>query len=109
MARQQKNKQARFMGDSKKIISSFSELPREDVGYQIWKLEMGEEPDDWKPMPGIGAGAAEIRVADKDGWYRVFYVAKFAEFIYVLHAMQKKTSQTPPAAVALVRRPVWRA
>lgn len=104
MAPQQKKKQARFLGDSKRIISSFSESPRLDVGYQIWKLEMGEAPDDWKPMPGIGAGAAEIRVAYKDGWYRVFYVAKFADFIYVLHAIQKKTNQTPPAEVALARK-----
>lgn len=50
-------------------------------------------PDDWKPMPSIGAGVSEIRV-HVEGAYRVIYVAKFGEAVYVLHAFQKKTQQT---------------
>lgn len=44
-------------------------------------------------MPGVGAGVYEIRVR-AEGAFRVFYVAKFAEGIYVLHAFQKKSQQT---------------
>jgi phage-related protein len=50
-------------------------------------------PDDWKPMLNVGTGAYEIRVHVLGEW-RVIYVAKIADAIYVLHAFQKKTQQT---------------
>ena len=49
-------------------------------------------PDDWKPVKSIGAGVIEIRVHE-DGEFRVIYVAKFEEAVYVLHAFQKKRQQ----------------
>ena len=42
----------------------------------------------------MGAGAREIRIRDASGVYRVMYVAKFEEVIYVLHCLQKKTQVT---------------
>ena len=57
-------------------------------------VQVGREPDDWKPMPAIGPGAREIRVRDEAGAFRVIYVAKFADAVYVLHAFQKKTQKT---------------
>jgi len=45
---------------------------------------------DWKPMPLVGTGVIEIRV-HAEGEYRVFYVAKFEEAVYVLHVFAKKT------------------
>jgi phage-related protein len=56
--------------------------------------QRGLEPDDWKPFNDIGAGTKEIRIRDADGIYRVMYVAKFKEAIYVLHCFQKKTEAT---------------
>jgi phage-related protein len=58
------------------------------------RVQRGHEPTDWKPMMSIGAGVNEIRVRDDTGAYRVVYVAKFDEAIYVLHAFQKKTPRT---------------
>ncbi|MCW7548362.1 type II toxin-antitoxin system RelE/ParE family toxin [Photorhabdus sp. APURE] len=52
------------------------------------------EPEDWKPFSDIGSGVKEIRLRDKTGIYRIMYVAKFDEAIYVLHSFQKKTQQT---------------
>jgi phage-related protein len=49
------------------------------------------KPDDFKPMPLVGKGVEEIRVTDEGGAYRVIYVARRAEAVYVLHAFQKKT------------------
>ena len=46
------------------------------------------------PMPTGGAGAAAIRVKGETGAYRVIYVAKFADAVYVVHAFQKKTQKT---------------
>ena len=57
-------------------------------------VQAGREADDWKPMPTVGPGAAEIRVRDETGAYRVIYVARFADAIYVLHAFQKKSQKT---------------
>ena len=36
----------------------------------------------------------EIRIREADGIYRVMYVAKFEEAVYVLHCFQKKTQTT---------------
>jgi len=41
-------------------------------------------------MSDIGAGVREIRVRDADGAFRVIYVAKLANAVYVLHCFQKK-------------------
>jgi len=57
-------------------------------------VQVGREPDDWKPMPTVGAGACEIRVRDKAGAFRVVYVARFRSAVYVLHAFQKKSQKT---------------
>ncbi len=57
-------------------------------------MQHGEEADDWKPMATVGAGVHEIRIRDESGAFRLMYVAKFPEAIYVLHAFQKKTRAT---------------
>jgi phage-related protein len=44
-------------------------------------------------MPSVGPGVVELRLHD-DAEHRVFYVAKFAEAVYVLHAFEKKTQKT---------------
>jgi phage-related protein len=67
-------------------------------------VQVGRQPSDWRPMPTIGPGACEIRVQDASGAYRVVYVARFADAIYVLHAFQKKTRATAQTDVALARQ-----
>jgi phage-related protein len=54
-------------------------------------VKAGLEPTDWKPFDEVGAGTREIRILDVKGTFRVMYVAKFAEAVYVLHCFQKKT------------------
>jgi phage-related protein len=44
-------------------------------------------------VPGIGAGVYELRVR-AGGAFRVFFVTKFDEAIYVLHAFQKRSRKT---------------
>ena len=65
-------------------------------------MQQGLEPNDWKPMPGVGPGVEEIRIRTALQ-HRVFYVAKFTEGIYVLHAFEKRTRQTPQRDVKLAR------
>jgi phage-related protein len=61
----------RFLGDSLKCLREFPEDARHDAGYQLDKVQRGEQPDDFKPMPSIGKGVEEIRVWDESGIYRV--------------------------------------
>ena len=61
------------------------------------------QPSDWKPMSTVGAGAGEIRIKDEAGIYRVIYVAKFEEAVYVLHVFEKKTQKTRKADIALAK------
>lgn len=58
------------------------------------KVQAGLEPADWKPFDDVGAGTREIRLRDASGIYRVMYLARFEEAIYVLHCFQKKTQVT---------------
>jgi phage-related protein len=55
-------------------------------------------------MNSVGHGAYEIRVREADGVFRVIYVAKFADAIYVLHCFQKKTQKTSREDLALASR-----
>jgi len=84
----------RFLGDSLKCLREFPEDARHDAGYQLDKVQRGQQPDDFKAMPAIGKGVEEIRVTDDSGAYRVIYMARRAETVYVLHAFQKKTQAT---------------
>lgn len=82
-----------WLGDSRKKVSEFSGGARRDAGFQLDRVQRGKDPHDWKPMNTIGTGVKEIRIHEENE-YRVLYVAKFAEAIYVLHAFTKKTQQT---------------
>jgi phage-related protein len=93
-----------FLGDALQCLRDFPEDVRHDVGYQLENVQHGEQPDDFKPMPIVGKGVEEIRVADDTGAYRVIYLARRAEAVYVLHAFQKKTQATPRHEIETARR-----
>ena len=90
-----------FLGTSLDDLRGFPAGVRREVGYQLDRVQRGLDPDDWKPMPSIGAGVREIRVRERAGAFRVIYVATFADVVYVLHAFQKKTRQTAKRDVEL--------
>ena len=94
----------RFLGDSLNCLRDFPEEARHDAGYQLDKVQRGEQPDDFKPMGSIGKGVEEIRVMDDSGAYRVIYCARCAEAVYVLHAFQKKTQATSRRDIEIARR-----
>jgi phage-related protein len=66
--------------------------------------QVGRNPDDWKPMADIGPGAGEIRVRDSTGAYRVIFVAKFKDAVYVLHAFRKKSRKMTRADLDLAKQ-----
>jgi len=69
----------------------------------LFQIQQGLEPSDWKPVTTVGAGVRELRVHVK-GAFRVLYVVKFAEGIYVLHAFEKRTQRTRPTDIAVTRK-----
>ncbi len=87
------DKPIRWIGSSLEDLSNFSDLARRKAGFELRTIQSGETPSDFKPMPIVGAGVEEIRIR-VDEAYRIFYVARFQEAIYVLHAFQKKTQKT---------------
>ena len=71
-------KPVEFLGDSIEALRDFPNSARQEAGFQVDKVQRGEEPDDWKPMPTIGQGVKEIRIGDEAGAFRVIYLAKLA-------------------------------
>lgn len=96
-------KPVRFVGDSLKSIRNFPAAAKQDAGYQLDKVQRGDQPDDFKPMPSIGKGVEEIRIRDDSGVYRVIYAARLAEAVYVIHAFQKKTQATSRRDIEMAR------
>lgn len=90
----------RWLGNSLDAVKDFSDDAKREAGHQLGRVQEGHEPSDWKPMETVGAGVREIRIR-VDKAYRVLYVAKFSEAIYVLHAFEKKTPKTSKSDIEL--------
>lgn len=96
-------KALKFVGSSLDDPTDFPLEARRESGFELWQVQRGLHPSDFKPMPAVGAGAFEIRVHVLGEW-RVIYVAKFKDVVYVLHAFHKKTQKTRKEDIALAAR-----
>lgn len=92
-----------WLGSSRAHIRAFPRDTRQIVGHELFQVQQGRAPSSWKPMPAVGPGAVELRV-QVGGAFRVLYVAKFEEAIYVLHAFQKRTRRTAQVDIQLARK-----
>ena len=90
----EQEKEIRWIGSAYNDLLAFPDEPRKNAGFQLGKVQAGLAPEDWKPFDDVGTGVKEIRIRDRLGIYRVMYVAKFEEAIYILHCFQKKTEAT---------------
>jgi phage-related protein len=93
-----------WLGSSRADLKSFPAAIMDDMGHQLFLVQCGLEPDDWKPMATIGTGVREIRVQDTSGIFRTIYLATRPEAVYVLHCFQKKTQQTSQRDIELARK-----
>lgn len=96
-------KPVHWLGDSRKAVSDFPDEARRLAGWQLYFVQQGSDPDDWKPMQAIGPGVREIRI-HAAGEYRVIYLASLGAAVYVLHAFGKKAQRTPKADIDLARQ-----
>ena len=92
-----------WLGTARDDLRGFPADARQVAGFQLWRVQRGLEPNDWKPMPVVGLGVREIRVRT-DLEHRVIYLAKFNEAVYVLHAFQKRSQRTPKPDLDLARQ-----
>jgi len=82
-------------GDSREILQAFPDDVRQNLGFQLWQLQQGERPCDYRPLRSIGRGVFELRDQDERAWYRVVYLSRTDEVIYVLHCFEKKSREMP--------------
>ena len=94
-------KPVEFRGGALDDLRHFPVDARREAGHQLDQIQRGRDPDDWKPMASLGPGVREIRMREASGAFRVIYVAKFQDAIYVLHCFQKKTQKTSERDIAL--------
>jgi len=97
-------KALRFVGTARMDLAGFPEPARRRAGHELFMVQAGREPEDFKPVPIVGRGAYELRIRDDAGAFRVMYVARLSHAVYVLHAFQKKTRKTAMADIELASR-----
>jgi phage-related protein len=96
-------KTLKFVGSSLDDLRNFPNEARRAAGFELHAVQSGLEPSDWKPMQIVGPGVKEIRIHLLGEW-RVIYIAKLHEAVYVLHAFQKKTRKTSRQDIDLARQ-----
>ncbi len=83
-----------WLGDSREVLRAFPTGAQQDLGYALYRVQLGQTPPDSKPMRTVGSGVYELREQDERTWYRVLYLKKIENVIYVLHCFEKRTAQT---------------
>ncbi|MBN5274055.1 type II toxin-antitoxin system RelE/ParE family toxin [Serratia marcescens] len=92
-----------WRGSSLEDLLAFPIDARKAAGFELSKVQRGLEPGNWKPMANCGSGVIEIRLYAIGGAFRVVYVAKFSEAIYVLHCFQKKAEKTSRHDIQIIK------
>jgi len=82
-------------GNSKEVISSFPDVVKYNLGFELRLLQQGQQPTDYRSMSSIGPGVFELRDQDERAWYRVIYFSRVRDVIHVLHCFEKRSRETP--------------
>ena len=96
-----------WLADSRSNVKSFPALVQDDVGYALYRAQLGEMSNRAKPLHGFGGQVLEIAAQDASGTYRAIYAVSIEESIYVIHAFQKKSKAgiaTPKSEMDLIRQ-----
>jgi phage-related protein len=93
-----------WMGSSRDDVRQFPETAQGALGFELYRVQCGFDPKDWKPMTSVGLGVREIRARDEAGIFRMIYLATRPEGVYVLHCFQKKTQRTSRSDLELATK-----
>jgi len=90
-------KEINFHPKALKVISTFSDWVRKELGKALNDLKRGEKLNMplSKPLKNVARGVEELRLKDSAGIYRIFYFTKLKNRILIFHAFTKKTQATP--------------
>lgn len=84
-----------FEGDSLEVLSAFPLEVKQSLGFSLRQIQIGREPVcQTRSMNSIGAGVYELKESDERTWYRVIYLSKVGNTIYVLHCFEKDSRKT---------------
>ena len=87
--------QIRWAADAKEALSAFPDAVKGIFGYSLRRLQKGLLPDcDARRMESIGKGVWELKTADERAWYRVIYLTRIGDDLFVLHAFEKDSRKT---------------
>ncbi|MGH9713218.1 MAG: type II toxin-antitoxin system RelE/ParE family toxin [Candidatus Acidiferrales bacterium] len=84
-----------WVGDSRDVLTAFPGGVKQNLGFQLWQLQQGERPRNYRPLPSIGTGVFELRDQDERSWYRLVYLSRIKDVIYVLHCFEKRSREMP--------------
>jgi phage-related protein len=97
-------KEVLWLGNSKTAVSSFPNAIKEDLGFQLYELQKGKQPQKSRPMKSIGQGIFELKEQDHQGWYRVIYAIHIKNKIYILHCFKKQSAKTAKLDLELAKQ-----
>lgn len=84
-----------WVGDAKEVLSAFPQAVKSVLGYSLRRLQKGLLPDcDARRMETVGKGVWELKTADERTWYRVIYLTRIGDALYVLHTFEKSSRKT---------------
>ena len=92
-----------WLGSSLKDIQAFPAEVRKEAGYQLHRIQNGFKASDVKSFSAVGKGVEEVRLDNADGTYRVMYIARSFEAVFVLHCFRKKTQRTAKVDINIAR------
>ena len=82
-------------GDSWKVLKSWPKAIQWDFGNSLREMQYGRAAKlQVRPMQSIGSGVFELKDADEKMWYRMVYLARIEDTVYVLDCFEKNTAKT---------------
>jgi phage-related protein len=86
-------------------LSDFPDDVKRSLGFSLRQLQIGREPAcTTRSMNSIGTGVWELKEADERAWYRVIYLSRVGNTIYVLHAFEKESRKTDRRDIETARQ-----
>lgn len=96
-----------WIGSSRKDLKSFPDDVKRSIGYALFQAQTSGKALSAKPLSGFGsAGVLEVVEDYQTDAYRAVYTVKFGNFVYVLHAFQKKSKRgvaIPKTDITLIK------
>ncbi len=92
-------------GDSKKVLGGWPKDIRIDFGQSLDRLQEGKKPRlSTRSMQSIAPSVFELKDSDDDKWYRLVYLARIKDTIYVFHCFEKDTAKTEKRDLAIAEQ-----